>query len=101
MTYATTVKVCCRKHRLPIPAAEYRFAPPRRWRFDWAWPEARLALEIDGGLWSRGRHARASGIVKEHEKFNTAAAKGWRVFRTTPQGLAHEALWTLIAEAML
>lgn len=59
---------------------EYRFAPPRRWRFDFALPEKKIAIEINGGVWSNGRHVRGRGYLKDREKINTAQALGWRVF---------------------
>ena len=63
---------------------EYRFAPPRRWRFDFAWTDIRLALEIEGGTWVTGRHNRPVGYAKDLEKYNTATLMGWRVLRVTP-----------------
>jgi hypothetical protein len=65
--------------------AEYRFHPRRRWRFDWAWPSARVALEIEGGAWTQGRHTRGKGFVADMEKYNAATLAGWRVLRVTPQ----------------
>ena len=70
---------------LPLPVMEYCFAPPRRWRFDLAWLDQRLAVEIDGGVWTQGRHTRGSGVVKDCEKFAHAAIHGWRVMRVVPQ----------------
>lgn len=64
---------------------EYRFAPPRRWRFDWAWLDCKVALEVQGGIWTHGRHTRGAALLKEHEKLNAAAALGWRVLYCTPQ----------------
>ena len=72
---------------LPRPVAEYYFARPRRWRFDFAWPDQRVALEIQGGLFIRGRHSRGAALLKEHEKLNEAAALGWRVLFATPQNV--------------
>jgi hypothetical protein len=74
---------------VPIPEAEYQFAPPRKWRFDFAWPDQKVALEVDGGIWIKGggRHTRGSGWLKDTEKLNTAASLGWRLLRTTPSGL--------------
>jgi len=66
---------------LPEPEREYRFHPTRRWRFDFAWPDRMLAVEIEGGVWSRGRHTRGSGFVKDCEKYAEAALLGWRVIR--------------------
>lgn len=71
----------------PIPVREYRFAPPRKWRFDYAWVAEKVALEIEGGLWIQGRHNRAPGMIKDMEKYNTATFMGWRVFRFVPQEL--------------
>lgn len=70
---------------LPRPALEHRVVPDRRWRFDFAWPDQRLALEIEGGVWVQGRHTRPSGYLKDVEKYNRAALEGWRVLRATPQ----------------
>ena len=69
---------------LPEPEAEYRFAAPRRWRFDLAWPALRLALEVEGGTWVSGRHTRGAGFEKDCEKYNEAALLGWTVLRVTP-----------------
>jgi len=71
--------------KLPNPITEHRFAPPRRWRFDLAWPERMLALEIDGGSWSGGRHTTGKGFEADCEKYSEAAVLGWRVIRVTPR----------------
>src|SRR5690348_7925662 len=68
---------------LPEPIREYRFAPPRRWRFDLAWPSFRVALEIEGGTWAGGRHVRGEGFERDAEKYNAATLAGWRVLRVT------------------
>lgn len=57
----------------------------RDWRFDLAWPAARLAVEVDGGGWTGGRHARGAGIEADCEKLSSAVAAGWRVLRVTPR----------------
>lgn len=56
---------------------EYRFHPTRRWRFDFAWPSQKLAVEIDG----RGRHQTVVGVRADCEKHNEAIRLGWRVLR--------------------
>ena len=63
---------------------EYRFHPTRRWRFDFAWPKEKLAVEVEGVVWQgSGRHQRASGYQGDCEKYNTALVYGWRVLRVT------------------
>lgn len=71
-------------HKLPEFVPEFRFAPPRRWRFDFAWPQHKIALEVEGGVWTKGRHTRGAGFMADIEKYNEAACLGWRVVRTTP-----------------
>lgn len=84
----------------PGVVAEHRFHPVRKWRFDYAWPDKRVALEVEGGAWIQGRHTRGAGFVKDLEKYNTAAAAGWTVIRVTPQmlrdGRAHAWLAPLL-----
>jgi very-short-patch-repair endonuclease len=64
--------------RDPEPVREFRFCE-RRWRFDLAWPDVRVAVEIDGGMFVRGGHNRGPQITKDHEKRNAAVLLGWRV----------------------
>jgi very-short-patch-repair endonuclease len=77
----------CKAKGWPIPDAEVRFHPTRKWRFDWAWADQKLALEIDGGVWVRGAHGRGTGIVRDQEKGREAAALGWRIIRCQPKEL--------------
>ena len=92
-----------RARALAPPAREYRFAAVsvggtgqglrerlRRarlhdWRFDFAWPDAMLALEMDGGGFVGGRHGRGAGIEMDCAKYSTAAVQGWRLIRVTPK----------------
>lgn len=71
-----------------LPAhREYRFHDKRRWRFDFAWPEKKIAVEIEGGVWTGGRHTRGAGFIADAEKYNTAALLGWRVLRFHGQAI--------------
>lgn len=85
---------------LPVPELEYRFAPPRRWRFDYAWPVQKVALEIQGGIFTRGRHTQGAALLKEYEKLNAAAVGGWRVLFITPKEMRNGAVYRLIGEAL-
>lgn len=94
------VALLCRAHRLPAPVSEFRFHPTRRWRFDWAWPDQRVALEQEGAVWARGRHTRGAGFLKDIEKYNQAAVLGWRVLRLTPQQVRAGAALPLLQELL-
>lgn len=64
---------------------EYRFSGTRDWRFDFACPELMLAIEVEGGAYTHGRHTRGTGFINDMEKYNAAAVLGWRLLRYTPQ----------------
>jgi hypothetical protein len=103
---------------LPTPVAEYRFHPTRKFRYDYAWPvnlvcrseagnefeaievNMPLALEQEGAVWVQGRHTRGSGFVKDMEKYNEAAALGWRILRVQPNQLCAKETMDLIRRAL-
>lgn len=64
---------------------EYKFHPTRKWRFDYAIPAERIAIEIEGGIWLQGRHNRPLTMIKDFEKYNEAAKLGWRLLKYTPK----------------
>ncbi len=68
--------------RIPF-IRQHRFHPTRRWLFDFALPDHKLAIEVEGGTWVRGRHTRGSGYEKDREKYSEAAVLGWKVIRVT------------------
>jgi len=72
---------------IPDPVQEYRFHPTRRWRLDYAWPEHKLAVEIEGGAFARipGRHTRGAGFRSDLEKYNELALAGWSLLRFLPE----------------
>lgn len=67
---------------IPPPEREYRFAPPRRWRFDFAWPDMLIAVEVQGGNLGGG-HFRYYGYENDCEKANQAAVMGWTLLHFT------------------
>lgn len=71
------------------PVRELRFHPTRRWRFDFAWPDQKLAVEIDG----RGRHQTVTGVRGDCEKHNEAVRLGWRVLRFPATDKGKVMLW--------
>lgn len=79
---------------------EFKFHPTRKWRFDYAIPQYKIALEVEGGVWSGGRHTSPKGFLNDMEKYNTATLMGWRVFRTIPDELLTNTTLSLLREAM-
>lgn len=77
----------CRQVLAVDVVTELQFCESRKWRFDYAIPEKKIAIEVEGGAWINGRHTRAQGFIADMEKYNTAAAMGWRLLRATPQTL--------------
>lgn len=68
-----------------IVVPEFRFHPTRLWRFDFAIPAAKVACEIEGGVWrvGGGAHSHPVNIMRDVEKGNEAVLHGWRVLRFT------------------
>ena len=87
--------------RLPAWVEEHQFAVSigRRWRFDFAWPDRMLAVEIDGGAFSGGRHTRGAGFSEDCRKLNAATLLGWRVLRFTGADL-DDNHGTIVSSAM-
>jgi hypothetical protein len=59
---------------------EHKFAVGRRFRFDYYHIDG-VAIELEGGVWVRGRHTRPSGFLNDMEKYNLASSMGILVFR--------------------
>lgn len=85
---------------IQAPEREYRFHDKRRWRFDYAWVQARVALEVEGGVWTGGRHTSGAGFMKDIEKYNRATLLGWRVFRCVPSTLKSKETLAMIRLAL-
>ena len=67
--------------KLPSWKTEFKFHSTRRWRFDFAWPEIMLAVEVEGGIFVKGRHTSPMGFLADCEKYNTAVCMGWSLLR--------------------
>lgn len=85
---------------LPPPQREYRFAPPRRFRFDFCWPDRMLAVEVEGGTWTKGRHTRPQGFANDCAKYNLATLNGWQVLRFTRDHIKSGEALDLIEQAL-
>lgn len=91
----------CSMLGLPLPEREARFAAMiaggegtgvrerlrrlglKDWRFDFLWRKSRVAVEIEGGTWSGGRHVTGAGYAEDCRKYNAAALAGFMVLRFT------------------
>lgn len=82
------------------PRKEFFFHPERQWRFDFAFLDEKLAIEVQGGIFSGGGHVRGDYFQKECEKLNAAVVLGWTVLRFTPkhikEGYALQTIWTVL-----
>lgn len=90
----------CGDRGLPAPVFEYRFDPVRQWRLDVAWPVYKVGLEVQGGLFTGGRHVRGAALLREHEKLNAIASAGWRVLYCVPRTFLAPETLALIERAL-
>ena len=86
--------------KIKQPVEEYTFARPRRWRFDFCWIDEMVAAEVEGGIWSGGRHVRGKGFENDCEKYNHATLLGWRVFRFTATHITRGDAGEMIRKAL-
>ena len=61
-----------------------------RYLFDFAIPDKKVAFEIEGGVWSKGRHLNPIGFMKDCKKYNLATYQGWKVYRIPSPWLEKE-----------
>lgn len=86
---------------LPKPTMQHQFHPRRKWRFDFAWPESLLAVEIQGGAFIHGGHNRGVQQAKDYEKQREAVKLGWRCLPFNTKDMADsDACATFVAECL-
>jgi len=73
--------ISMRAFKHPLPEREYLFHPTRKFRFDFAWPEMMMALEVEGGIYKGGRHTSINGFEGDCVKYALAIQEGWKVYR--------------------
>lgn len=95
-----TFTLLCKRELGVECVKEYKFHPVRKWRFDYAIPSALVALEVEGGIWTGGRHINPKGFLNDMEKYNTAMLMGWSVYRTTPDDLYTSTTLNLLKTAI-
>lgn len=79
---------------------EHRFHDTRKWRFDWAVPEYKLAVEYNGSVWTQGRHTRGQGYINDREKMNEAQLAGWLVLELTTEAVKSGKAYEMIEQAI-
>jgi hypothetical protein len=72
----------CQVNNLELKT-EHRFHPDRKWRFDFAIPELKIAIEYEGLMSEKSRHTTIKGFTGDTEKYNEAAVQRWKVMRYT------------------
>lgn len=85
---------------LPPGEPQYPFVEGRQFRFDRAWPDRMVAVEVQGGIWSQNGHGRGSIIARDCAKLALAAALGWRVLPLTKEMIENGQAVELIAQAL-
>ena len=60
---------------------EFEFHPKRKWRADFHLVGKKILVEVEGGIWSGGRHTRGKGYIGDMEKYNAATMMGFQVLR--------------------
>jgi hypothetical protein len=76
----------------PTPKREFVFHPTRLWRFDFCWPDKKIALEIQG----QGSHNTLSGMTKDYEKQHAAMQLGWQVIYCTANQLKDGSIYQVV-----
>ena len=83
--------------KMPVPQTEYRFHETRKWRIDYAWPDVKLAVEIEGGVYKKGkdgqrggRHNRPQGFINDMEKYNLLQEVDWHLLRYLPNKVDYD-----------
>lgn len=75
-----------RAHRLHEGMVrQYRPFDDKAYAFDFAWPEREtpVLVEVQGGIWSSGAHVRPQGVLRDMDKLNRAAVRGWCVLQVS------------------
>jgi very-short-patch-repair endonuclease len=75
---------------------EHRFHDTRKWRLDFAHIEAKVGIEIQGGIWNGGRHGRGYGIAQDNEKSNEAIFCGWVIIKLAGNQITTETLEKIV-----
>lgn len=84
----------------PLPQAQVALIPHRRYRYDFCYIAARLAVEVQGQIWHKGGHTSGYGVTRDAAKANELAAIGWRLLIFTPEQIASGEAYGWTARAL-
>lgn len=85
---------------LQAPERQYYYARPRRLRADFAWPDYRLLVEVQGGIYSRRAHGSIRGVLADIDRLNEATMHGWRLLRVRPDMVTDGQALALVERAL-
>ena len=81
---------------------EFKFHPSRMWRADFHLKGKKILVEVEGGIWSNGRHTRGKGYLGDLEKYNEATMMGYQVIRFSTEqvksGLAIQQIEKMVGD---
>ena len=81
---------------------EYKFHPKRKWRADFHIVGKMILVEVEGGVWSSGRHTRGKGYIGDMKKYNAAVVMGYQVLRFSTEqvksGLAVQQIEMMVGD---
>lgn len=101
-TSAQLFSKICLANGLPAPKPEHVFCKGRLWRIDYYFERSgvKVALEVEGGVYSGGRHTRPKGFLGDIEKYNMLSLMGIWLIRTTPKDLISVATLDLVKNVL-
>ncbi|MEG3539377.1 DUF559 domain-containing protein [Acinetobacter radioresistens] len=81
---------------------EFEFHPKRKWRADFHLVGKKILVEVEGAIWSGGRHTRGKGYIGDMEKYNAATMMGFQVLRFSTEqvksGLAIQQIEKMVGD---
>lgn len=91
----------CSEHSLLPPGRNNCYLPNSKLEFDFSWKSIKVAVEIQGGLHSRGGHTTATGIKRDMRKVNLAQTNGWILLQLSRDDIADNHQWNRYTEPLL
>lgn len=87
-----------RQHRALAHVTNPATGKPYGYRFDFAWPDQRLAVEVQGLTRGRGAHQDFAGYRRDVDKHNQATLDGWALLAFTEREINDRSAADTIAE---